>query len=329
MREKLVNELMMRIAYMDSDILAAVKKDLTIVLDNYDVELRNTELVPYGQVPEALKTYLVTIKIQGLSDKTIDLYAYQLKRFFGRINKPFNRMTTNDILVFLYNLKNDTGMSDRTLDCARGIICTFYKWAAANGYVDKDPCANIKPIKYEKKERGFLDDMEMEKLRGACKTDREKAMIETFYSTACRVQELVNIKISDIDFGRGEIHLFGKGSKHRQAYINAKAELAIRKYMKTRKGDSEYLFVAGRAPYNPLSTVIVERDVSRLGREAGIQRKVFPHLIRHTVATQAIRRGADIEVVRKMLGHESISTSLIYAKVADSQVKDAHKRCII
>ena len=208
-------------------------------------------------------------------------------------------------------------------------MSSFFKWANCEGYIPTNPCANIRAIKYQRKQRGHLSDVEMEMLREACVTLRDKAMIEFMYSTGCRVSELISVKISDVDFDKGEVLLFGKGSKYRTSYLNARAKILMKEYLLTRNDDSPFMFVTLRKPYRPLTKSAVENKVKNLGKDAGIQQKVFPHLIRHTTATLGLQRGMNITDIQRMLGHERVDTTLIYAKVADEAVKESHKKCIV
>lgn len=199
----------------------------------------------------------------------------------------------------------------------------------SNNYISKNPCKQIHPIKYEAKLREPLTGVEMELIRDACQTRREKAIIETFYSTGCRVSELAILKKTDVDFRKGEVHLFGKGSKHRISYINAKAEVALKKYLFSRSDDCPALFVTDRSPVRALKKEGIESIVRKIGERSGIERRVYPHLIRHTTATDALERGMNVAEVQKILGHEKLDTTMIYAKVCQDNVKYDHKRYIV
>ena len=134
-------------------------------------------------------------------------------------------------------------MKDISLNNNRNAICAFFRWLVDNEYIVKNPCAAIKNIKYEKHTRHGLSAIDMEKLRAACVSDRDRAMIEFLYATGCRCDELVNVKLSDIDFERKEVLLFGKGKKERISYLNARSIVAIQKYLKDRGGTSFYFIL--------------------------------------------------------------------------------------
>lgn len=155
-------------------------------------------------------------------------------------------------------------------------------------------------------------------------------MIEFMYSTGCRVSELINVKITDVDFARSEVTLFGKGEKYRQSYLNAKTKLALRTYLQQRNDDSPYLFVKRKHCDNmQLSKSAIELIVKKLGETAGLTRNVFPHLIRHTTATLGLQRGMEITEIQKMLGHVNIETTMVYAKTSKDAVKSSHHKYIV
>lgn len=245
------------------------------------------------------------------------------------IEKPLNQITTNDIRVYLYNLQKRRSLSNHSLDERRLVINTFFEWCKNEEYISKNPCKQIQPIKYEIKPREPLEDIELELIRYGCKTCREKAIIELFYSTGCRVSEMVNLNKDDVNFKTGEVLLFGKGNKHRISYLNAKSEVALKKYLYSRSDDNEALIVSERKPYKRLSKTGVERIVRIIGERSNIGRNLYPHLIRHTTATNALKRGMGIAEVQSILGHEKIDTTMIYAKVSQENVKYNHRKYII
>lgn len=331
MREQFVTTFMTTLSdKIDDDSLKIVFKQLTIFVNDYEIKKRETSLTLYeGYLPECYQTYFVTRKIEGLSLKTLNLYDLYLKDFFLVMNKDIKKITTNDIRVYLYKVQQQRKLSNRTLDSRRSAIHAFLEWATNEEYIDRNPCRNIKRIKYERKKKKPLTPLEMEQLRNACETVRDKALVEFFYSTGCRVTECERMNLDDVDFLKKEVHLFGKGDKHRTSFLNAKAELALKNYLETRNLDDPALFVGERKPYNRLKKAAIEKRFRQLGEKAGIKRRVHPHLIRHTSATDARDHGMPIEEVKEFLGHSSIATTLEYADVTEATTKCSHKRCVI
>ncbi|MCD8076811.1 MAG: tyrosine-type recombinase/integrase [Lachnospiraceae bacterium] len=310
--------------------LRTVLEELQLFTADYDISQRVTDLTAYqGGIPECYQTYLVTKKIEGLSLGTLKTYDDCLRDFFENTRKPLGEMSTNDIRVYLYNAQRRNGITNRTMDNKRLIIHAFFGWCVSEGYLLQNPCDRIRPIKYEAKPREPLNGIELELVRDACRNYREKAIVETLYSTGCRVSESIILKKSDVDFQTKEVHLFGKGSKHRTSYINARAEVAIRKYLLSRSDDCDALFVTVRKPYRPLSKGAMEKIVHDIGIRSAIGRPLYPHLIRHTTATDALSRGMNVAELQKILGHEKLDTTMIYAEIQQDDVKYSHKKCIV
>lgn len=310
--------------------MATILQELQMFASGYDIQKKETALTAYEpQIPECYKAYMVSKKIEGLSKETLKTYDLYLKDFLLYIRKSIKEITANDIRIYLFSYQRENGVSNRTMDGRRLVINTFLEWCRTERYIDWNPCSQIHPIRYESKPREPLTGIELELVRDACRTYREKAIIEVFYSTGCRVSEMVNLNRSDVDFVKGEVKLFGKGAKHRISYINARAEVALKKYLFSRRDENPALFVSDRNPHDRLKKTAIEKVVREIGERSGIGRRVFPHLIRHTTATDALERGMNVAEVQKILGHEKLDTTMIYAKVCQENVKHDHRRYIV
>lgn len=310
--------------------LELIRNKLSVYVNEFDITPRETGVVKYtGYLPEFYKTYMVSRKIEGLSMKTLNLYNLYLNDFFFTVNKNAADITANDIRVYLYNIQQARNLSNRTLDSRRTAIHAFFEWAAGEGYIEKNPCRPIKNIKYERIQKKPLTDIELERVRQACKTVREKALVEFLYSTGARVTEACTVKISDIDFVKGEVVVLGKGNKHRKTYLNARSKILLMQYLNSRDDDSEYLFVGERKPHMQLKKAAVEKILRGIGELAEMDRPLTPHLFRHTLATILLQRGTPITEVQKILGHVNINTTMIYAKVSDDDVKTSHMKYAI
>lgn len=288
--------------------------------------------MPYNQeLPELAKMYLVCKKIEGLSDRTLETYKRMLEIFFRHFQKPVEMIGANDIRVYLFQYQQGRGCSNRSLDKYRGYLCSFFSWATDEGYLTRNPMKTIQPIKYEKKPRKPLTQLELEYLREGCQTPREKAIIEFLFSTGCRVSELSGVKLDDVDWNARSVHLFGKGKKHRDSYINAKAEVALKAYLETRSDDCQYLFVSERKPYRQIQPAAIEKVVRIIASRSAekINKNITPHVLRHTTATLALEKGMPIEEISKLLGHEQINTTMIYAQTSQASVQAGHRRYVI
>ena len=330
MRNDFLFELELMAPDMPSEIRSAICAALDRACHKYTIDHKETSLaVIEDVVPEIAKVYIAVKKTEGLSNATLSNYARVLRQFFECVRKPAEQITANDIRMYLYNYQKSHSVSDRTLDKYRETICWFFSWAYREEYIAKDPGRSVKAIKYTARERQALTQLELEHLRLGCKTKREKAMLEFMYSTGCRVSELTAVKISDLNIREGTVSLFGKGKKYRTSFINAKAEVAIAEYLASRDDSTNYLFVSERAPYGKLTKAAIEKIVGQISDRSPVAKYVTPHIIRHTTATQAVNNGMPIEGVSKLLGHASIATTMIYARVSKESVQMQHNKCII
>lgn len=332
MYEQMRNDFLVLLAEAGDLTVGTAMNALDRVADRYVISKKETALTTYtGGLPELVKVYLVCKKMSGLSEATLSGYGTMLSVFFREVGKTPGQVSANDIRMFLYRYQEQRQVSLRTLDKYREYISRFYAWACAEGYLQTNPAGNLAKIRYEEKPRVALSQVELEHLREACNTVREKAIIEFLYSTGARVSELVGIKKSDVNWRDRAVHLFGKGRKHRTSFLNAKAEVCLLNYLDRRDDDCEFLFVTERKPYRQLGKDGVERIVRLIAERASakIGRPVTPHILRHTTATTALQSGMPIADISKLLGHESIDTTMIYAKSSLDDVRAGHKKHII
>ena len=272
----------------------------------------------------ALKRFIACKMVEGCTQKTITYYSGTLKRFMLRMPKPIEQITIDDIRYYIAVRSMQDKVTKATQDNELRILKSFFGWASANGVTSGDPARGIKCIKAEKRVKKPFTPEEQELLRIACQGNiRTTAVLEVMLSTGCRVSEVAGMNRTDIN--DDEIVVFGKGQKERRVFLNARAKVALGLYLKSRDDNNEAMFVSEDRPYNRLSIHTLEDMVRGLGVCAGVK-EVHPHKFRRTAATTALRRGMPIEQVQQMLGHESIATTLIYAKIADDAVKQAHKR---
>lgn len=310
--------------------LKKVDEVLTIVLSRYEVSGKSTEIVIYtGDLQPEIKAFLVSKSMKGLSKNSLIHYRRILENFALNIHKDVKSITANDIRLYLWSYEKTHSIGKSALDDKRRVLNSFFTWLVRENIIDRNPMLQIDPIKFVQKIREPLTALELEQMRNACETLREKALLEMLYSTGCRVSELINLNKQDIDYTNGRVKVLGKGNKERYCFINAKAQLAIKKYIFSRKDNNDALFVSGKQPYDRLGKGAIEKEIKELGKRAGINREVFPHLLRHTFATHMLEHGASLAEVQALLGHESPQTTMIYAKLNIQKLQAVHQRCII
>lgn len=184
----------------------------------------------------------------------------------------------------------------------------------------------IKTPKIEKRVREALTKEEFETLRTGAKTLRQKALLELLYSTGCRLEEVENMKKSDIDWQRLQLNVIGKGNKERTVFINATCLVHLRKYLMSRLDDNEALFVTERAPLKYLGRRAIQREIDKIMHQSGLEKNVYPHLIRHTFATHKINAGMSLNVLQEIMGHDSPDTTLVYASIDNSTVEHEYRK---
>jgi len=230
-------------------------------------------------------------------------------------------------LSFLHEREYSKATAARKLATLR----SFYKFCLRRNYITANPVVTIRTPKQEKRLPKFLDIEQIKKLLNTPDDStllgaRDRAMLETLYSTGVRVSELVALNLTDVDMPGECLRIRGKGRKERVAPIGPTALAAIRRYMELRAGDPrsttfnpEPLFVNKHG--QRLSTRSVRRKLDKYLTMCGLDPSISPHTLRHTFATHMLNNGADLRSVQELLGHQSISTTQVYTHVTTSKMK--------
>lgn len=330
-KEIVINDIVAKLASrFTTEELQAIKIQIEISLTDYTVlKYEKQEIIPYEYtIPEEIKYFIISKKIEGKSDKTLENYYMFLKNFFQEVQKPLDEITSGHIRVYLYTYQQKRAISNRSLEVLRNVFNSFFTWAFNEGYIKTNPMLKIGAINYDPKPREGLTQLELEKVREACADERDRAIIEFLYSTGCRISEVCNVKISDINFQQKTCLILGKGNKYRTVYLNAKCELALDRYLKTRNDNTEYLFVGVRRPHNQLHKSGMEAIVKKIVKRTDINKNITPHMFRHTMATTALQNGMTVPEVQKILGHTNIETTMIYVRTDDEELRLKAKKLI-
>ena len=224
-----------------------------------------------------------------------------------------------------YQAKRDS--SKVTIDNIRRILSSFFSWLEDEDYILKSPVRRIHKVKTTASIKEIYTDEELELMRDNCESVRDLAIIDLLASTGMRVGEMVLLNREDIDFTERECIVLGKGDKERPVYFDARTKLHLRQYLDERCDENPALFVSLKAPYNRLNIGGVEVRIREMGQKLGIK-KTHPHKFRRTLATTAIDKGMPIEQVQRLLGHQRIDTTMMYAQVKQNNVKIAHRKYV-
>ncbi|WP_102274685.1 site-specific tyrosine recombinase XerD [Cytobacillus massiliigabonensis] len=282
--------------------------------------------------------YLIVEK--GLAKNTIVSYERDLKSYIKYLKKVEAISAMNDvqrvqIIHFLKNLK-EQGKSSKTLARHIASIRAFHQFLLREKAVDQDPSVHIESPQHERSLPKVLNMQEVETLLDSPKAHdhyglRDKAMLELLYATGIRVSELIGLKIGDVHLTMGFVRCFGKGNKERIIPIGKTAARALEQYLqegrshfvsKKQKDESIFLNHHGRG----LSRQGFWKILKRLAAEAGIEKELTPHTLRHSFATHLLENGADLRAVQEMLGHADISTTQIYTHVTKTRLKDVYSQ---
>ncbi|HZJ99385.1 MAG TPA: tyrosine-type recombinase/integrase [Tissierellaceae bacterium] len=326
-----INEATMRIvtkldrAYGDKINLSQVRQIIEGVLYDYDITLKETLPAVIDNMRDNILMYLAVRKTEGLADNTIENYGRVLGRFSRYMRRNVEDVSSMDIRMYLANYMK-TGVKSATIANATDILRGFYNWLHAEGYVEKNPMTLIKTIKVESRLREPLTYEEMERLRLGCKTPRQKTLLEFTYSSMARLSEIISVNISDINWHEKKLNIIGKGNKERTIYFNARAKIYMQKYLESRDDDCPALFVTERKPIRRVSDRAIQREIDKIQEQSGLQKNVHIHLLRHTGATHMYLRGASIEFLQEILGHESVDTTKIYIHNIQSNVEYDYRK---
>jgi len=300
------------------------------------------------KVKSAVKKYLEHAEVaKNQSQKTIENYNHYLGRFVewaGDITlKQINQNRVQEYRLHLNRLKKENGkqlLSVKTQNYHIIALRAFLKWCIKNDHNTLAP-EKIDLSKIEERSVEYLSRDELNRLFGVVDEStvqglRDTAILETLYSTGLRVSELTSLNVEQVDLERKEFMVRGKGKKNRIVFLSDTAANAIGNYLAVRDDNFDPLFLNYRRSKQDeditlgekrrLSTVMVQYLVRKYARKAGIIKKVTPHVLRHSFATELLINGADIRSVQEMLGHASITTTQIYTHLTNKRLKEVHDK---
>jgi len=294
------------------------------------------------------KDYLAWLRsVRNLSPHTLESYAKDLAKYEafleGRGVEPRNA-GLSDARGFVGQLSRN-GLSPRSVNRIVSGVRGWYRFMERNGEIDANPFAEIRSLRTEKRLPSFLFEEEMARLvelpsQTACAEEdsfwklRDRAVLETLYSTGCRISELVSMNIADMDLKSSTARVMGKGARERNVFLGASAAAALRQYLACRVSHgpkSSRLPDSVRAVFiNQRGGRITDRGVRFILGEylvkANLGKRVTPHTFRHSFATHLLDRGADIRAVQELLGHASLSTTQVYTHVGLERLKKVYRR---
>ena len=276
---------------------------------------------------------------RNYSPNTLTNYGHDLEEFHAFLGETAAESADLVLLRrYLAELKKRE-LAKSTLARKLASLRSFFRFLARVGYIKKNPITMLKSPKQDKRLPMFLSENDIDILFNfpveEVSDSRDKALLETIYSTGCRVSEIVGLNVADVDFLGGVLKVLGKGRKERLCPVGDRALRAARQYLESRKRDMKLSAAADKVMFlnhsrNQAGSRLTARSVRRILSarlaQASMRGKVSPHTLRHSFATHLLNRGADLRAVQELLGHENISTTAIYTHVTTDRLKNVYEK---
>ena len=327
MKERVISEVLQQmLPHLDNSQSMLLKQVLEHTLFDCDIIYNSNPMVDSDD-NKLITLFISAKRIEGCSEKTLKYYQNTIEMMISSIKKGIRHILTEDLRRYLTDYQNKKNSSRVTIDNIRRILSSFYSWLEDENYIIKSPVRRIHKIKTAQNIKETFSDEELEQMRDNTEKIRDLAIIDMLASTGMRIGEMVLLNRDDIDFVERECIVFGKGNKERIVYFDARTKLHLKEYLDSRTDDNPALFVSLKSPYGRMHINGIEHRLRDMGKQLNIH-KVHPHKFRRTLATMAIDKGMPIEQLQRLLGHQRIDTTLMYAMVKQSNVKTAHRKYI-
>ena len=284
-----------------------------------------------GTNEDWVQRFLQYLRIEkGVADNTIQSYKHDLAMYTRYLAKTdvlqVQPSSVSGFLKYLYGRKLKPRSATRAFAAVRGL----HKFLILEKAATENPTATVEQPKWWKPLPNVLSMEEVDRLLAAPKTEtakgvRDRALLEVLYATGLRVSELVGLKMDGVNVDMRFVRCMGKGSKERIVPLGDSAAAAVSLYLLWRKVNkpTDYLFLNNRG--GKLSRSGFWRILQAYGVQAGVKKRLTPHVLRHSFATHLLERGADLRAVQTMLGHSDISTTEIYTHVTRERLKEIYK----
>ena len=301
--------------------LEYVMTNITGIINGFDLIPVEQDLSA-GATGDMIEAFIAAKEVEGRSPKTIERYRYCISKMLKYLNTPIESINVYHIRKYLMAEKQ-RGISDGTINGYRDVFGSLFGWLHNEGLIQKNPIANIGPIKCEKKIKKPFSDIDVERLKECCGTERNRAIFFFLLSTGCRISEMCELDKDDINFQTLECIVHGKGNKQRTVFLSNVAAMMLKRYLDKRTDDSHALFVGKGS--NRLQPGGVRFMLKKVAAKAGIE-NVHPHRCRRTLATSLIDHGMQVQDVAFILGHEKLDTTMKYVYMSQQNVKNAYRK---
>lgn len=295
---------------------------ITFLVKMHDYELTEMKLLPAAGVHDndwLLKRYVIDSMAADRKETTVKAYVGAIKELFRETGKHYSQITGQDITDFLAIKQHRDRVSQNYKSTLYRYFSAFFGWAFDNEHIQCNIMSKVPHVKAVQKKKERLTDEEIEDIRDACQTLKEKALVELMLSTGMRVGEVSALNLSDIDMQHKRVSIYGeKTNRYRTGMLTTKAVKALRKYIASREYCTDALFIADRKPYGRMQNSSIEKMVKDIAVRAGITRiPVTVHVYRKTFASIMYKKTKDVLLVSKLLGHAKTDMTVQYYLIDD------------
>lgn len=330
--------------FLDSVTLEMLNNVIVKALFNVDVVDMETLPATRETTNEYILELYMMKKVPKLSKQTAKYYLLTINHFIEFTGKSLLNVTDMDVEYYLHNYAKK-GNTETTVNNERRNLSAFFSWMRKSHLISENPVDNVEKWTEVEKPIDYLRDWEFEALRDACKRQqgekikdinayrealRDRALLEFLRSTAIRVGECVSVNKSDIDWNNGEVLVYGhKTKRYRKACIDDVSKYHLKKYIDSRTDDNEALFVSLKSPHRRMQKTSIEYAIRSIADRSILGRRVYPHLLRKTTATNMAKRGCPRELIAFYLGHKDGNTKTLnkhYAATDPAQITAAFWR---
>lgn len=329
-------EIIARSIGIDNEKARNLSAEITLLLKDYNITKETTDLVVRESDEDVImvRKFLMSKKVKGCTDRTIDFYTKELQKALPKLQKPLRDVTVDDIRWFIAEKEFNGNCSRVTCSNTLRVLSSFFQFLSNEGYIRGNPVMKFGTYKVPRQKKEAFTEYEIESMREIIKAPKTKAIFEILLSTGCRVSELCQIKQCEIS--GNEILVHGKGQKDRTVRMNARAIKALENYMNSKCQESlESIWLFPKKEYRHkclcpsehMDKGSVESRIREIGRILNIE--AYPHKFRRTCATWALRRGMDLMYVSKMLGHDNVQTTQIYLDLDEETMKEQHRKFVV
>lgn len=326
--ENVINEMQ---PHLNQEQLEHLNNVLYVNFHGKEIVDQCTELVATGTNGDdaKIRMFIASKKTINRQTNTLKQYTREIYNMLDFLGKRLEDITGMDLRYYYGVMRERRGIKMSTMQTRLHYLSSFWDFLITEDLVNSNPVKKVGLLKIEKTIKKPFSASEMEALRVNCKELRDRALVEFLYSTGVRVSELVSLNVGDIEMGKQELIVYGKGSKERKTFLTDGAKFYLRRYLQIRGEDgdlaSKPLFATLDNPHGRLSVPGIQYMLRQLGRRAGVG-NVHPHRFRRTIATDLLSRGMPIEQVKEFLGHEKLDTTMIYCSVKTESVQASHRK---